>query len=92
MEWLTDIVDHPWLLLIAVVIAAPVLYQYFQWFFGYGAGLQEDALRAAEPDWCALLRDRCWEGQRAELKITCLAVLVIGVVAAMYKIGMLVFF
>ena len=50
------------LLLVALIIAIPVLLQYFKWFFGDAAGLRQDVEDAAVPDWFAFLRGRYWEG------------------------------
>ena len=85
-------VDHPWLLLMAVAVAFPVLSQYFKWFFGDAAGLREDVVDAAMPDWLAVLFGRFWQGEWAEVKIGAFLLLVIGFTAALYKIGVMIFF
>lgn len=92
MDGLTGIVDHPFLLLVAIVVAAPVLYQYFKWFFGNAAGLGEDAAQAALPNWFAALCCRYWESQWEALKIGFFVLLASGVVTALYKIGVMIFF
>jgi hypothetical protein len=92
MQWLRGFVDHPLLLLIALLIAAPVMYQYWKWFFGDLAGFGTDAKDAAIPDWYAFLRGRYWQGEWAELKIIVFLLLFVGVVAALYKIGTAIFF
>jgi hypothetical protein len=92
MEWLLGFVDHPLLLLCALLITVPVMNQYWKWFFGDIAGFGEDVKDAVVPDWYALLRGRYWEGEWAELKIVFFVLLFFGTVAAVYKIGVAIFF
>ncbi len=92
MDSLCGHVDHPWLLLLAIAIAIPVLFQYFKWFFGDVAGLRDDAVNVALPDWLALLMGRFWQGEWAVVKIGAFILLVAGFTAALYKIGVMIFF
>ena len=91
MDWLIRYVDHPVLLLISVVIAVPVLHQYFKWFFGDASGLRNDiadaAVQTGLPSSWTL-----WQGEWAEVKIGTFLLLVVSFTAALYKIVIMIFF
>ena len=92
MNWLTEYIEHPFLLFLSICIAVPILMNYVGWLFGGSRGLAEDLKVAALPDWYAFLKGRYWESEWAELKIGAFVLLCFGFVAALYKIGVKIFF
>lgn len=92
MTWLTQNIEHPYLLLITTIIAIPVIWQYWKWIFGDINSFGEDLKVAALPDLFAALLGRYWESEWAELKIGFFIVLCVGVIAATYKLGTILLF
>jgi hypothetical protein len=92
MNWVTEYLDHPLLLIAAICIAAPILWHYWQWFFGNIHDFAADVKDAAVPDWYAFLRGRYWEGEWAELKIGAFILLSVSFVAAIYTIAIKIFY
>ena len=92
MNWLRGYVDHPFLLVLAICVAIPILWQYWQWLFGGIHNFVEDVKDAAAPDWYAFLRGRYWEGEWAELKIVVFMLLCVGLAAALYTMAVKVLF
>lgn len=92
MNWVTEHVDHPLLLIAAICIAVPILRHYWQWFFGSIHDFATDLKDAAAPDWCAFLRGKYWEGEWAGLKIGAFILMSVGFVAAIYTIAVKVFY
>lgn len=85
MRWLTEFVDHPYLLALAVLVALPLLWQYFRLFFGDLGGFVDDAELGGASDWDTLLKGRYVDGQWAELKIAFFVLICVALVASFYK-------
>jgi hypothetical protein len=77
---------------LAVVVAAPILWQYFKWFFDDLSGFISDASLGGLPDWYAFLKDKYWEGEWAEVKIFFFLLLCVGFTASLYKAATLIFY
>lgn len=92
LEWLGGYVDHPPVLLLALAIAIPVMPRYWRWFFGNAEESIQGLKDALVPDLWAALKGRYWEGEWAELKLAGFVLLGIGFVAALYKIGVDIFY
>ena len=92
LEWLERYVDHPAVLLLSIAIAVPVMLRYWQWFFGNAEESVQDLKDALVPDLWAALKGRYWEGEWAELKLASFLLLGLAFVAALYKIGVDVFY
>jgi len=92
MTWLNQNIDHPFLLLIATIIAIPIIWQYWKWMFGDIGAFSDDIKDAALPDLFAAYIGRYWESEWAALKIGLFLLLCVGVIAATYKLGSIIFF
>lgn len=92
MSWLAQFVDHPNLLILAATVAAPILWQYFKWFFGDMGGFVSDAALGGAPDWYAFLKGKYWEGEWVELKIGFFLFICVALIASFYKAATLVFY
>lgn len=86
MDWLDKNVEHPLLLILAIGVAIPFLWQFWRWFFGDIFGFAEDVKDAGLPDWYAFLKGRYWEGEWAELKIFVFIGLCIAFIVALYTL------
>jgi len=91
MTWLLKSIDHPYLLLLAVVVAIPILIQYWKWIFGDMGGFVSDITLGGMPDWLAFLRGKYWEGEWAEIKIIFFILICCALTASFYKIATLIF-
>jgi hypothetical protein len=89
--WPLSEIDHPIVLLLATLAAAPILLQYFKWFFRDTLSFLDDAILAGLPDWWTLFTDRYLEGEWAEIKLIYFFIICGGLVASFYKIGTLIF-
>ncbi|RTL54340.1 MAG: hypothetical protein EKK46_08325 [Rhodocyclaceae bacterium] len=92
MNDLTNLIEHPLLFLFTTAIALAVLGIYWPWFFGDIHGFVDDLEEAAKPDWYAWWQGRYWEGEWAEFKLGAFALLSLGVIAACYKLGLVIFY
>ena len=92
MSDLLTFVDHPWILGAAICLAIPVIWGYWRWFFGDAEDFATDLEDADYRDWINLLRGRYWEGEWAEVKIIWFVIISGGFVAALYAIGVRVFY
>lgn len=92
MTWLARYIEHPYLLTLAVFVAAPILWQYMKWLFGDLSGFISDATLGGLPDWYTFLINKYWEGEWAEIKIVFFLLLCIGFIASLYKVAKLIFY
>jgi hypothetical protein len=92
MEWLINLIEHPLLLIPAIVLAFPVIKQYFKWFFGDLGGFTSDVSLSAMPDIYAMFKGKYLEGEWAELKIFFFILTCICLIAFIYKIASLIFY
>lgn len=92
MDWLTNLIEHPILLILAIALALPVIKQYFKWFFGDLSGFTSDASLGAMPDIYAMFKGKYLEGEWAELKILFFILICICLIAFIYKIASFIFY
>ena len=90
MTSLHGVIDHPWLLVLAVGLAIVCLIPWFKLFFGDCFNFGSDVADAALPDLLAALMGRFWKGEWAEVKLLYFGLLVVGVTAAWYHVCVMV--
>ena len=91
MHTFSDYIDHPWLLLLALVVSVPFICQYWIWLFGSVGGFKEDLMDASEWDIFAAFKGHYWEGEWAEFKIGLFILLSILIIATFYKVATMLF-
>ncbi len=92
MELIEKYVDHSWLLIIVIIIALPIIWQFWKLFFGNLREFISDVTIGGLPDLFAFLTGRFWESEWAKFKIIFFILLSVGTMAALYKLGSTIFY